>query len=74
MNRIILQIPIIQELPQVGKNLFDHLNMPVYVNLDAPVSITLQKMQTLAEVIKYFVFETGKYNTIRLFHLPSKKA
>lgn len=59
---------MITDLPQVGKNLFDHLNLPVYVNLDAPVSITLRKMQTVAEVIKYFVFETGNY-TIYMGHI-----
>ncbi|KAG7203346.1 hypothetical protein KM043_013422 [Ampulex compressa] len=57
------RIPIIKNLPGVGKNLFDHLNVPVYVNLDARVSITLVKMQTVPEVFRYFMFGTGWYGT-----------
>ncbi|XP_015123344.1 neither inactivation nor afterpotential protein G isoform X1 [Diachasma alloeum] len=53
------QIPVIKNISEVGKNLFDHLNVPIYVSLEAPVSITLRKMQTLAEIMKYFVFESG---------------
>ncbi|KAK0077395.1 hypothetical protein PV325_003998 [Microctonus aethiopoides] len=53
------RVPIIRNIPQIGKNLYDHLNLPMYVNLKMPVSITLRKMQTIAELIKYFIFETG---------------
>lgn len=52
-------MPIIRNIPQIGKNLYDHLNLPMYVNLKMPVSITLRKLQTIAELIKYFIFETG---------------
>lgn len=47
------------DIPAVGKNYFDHLNMPVAVNLDAPVSVTLNKLQTFATLADYFVFGTG---------------
>lgn len=40
--------------------MFDHLNVPVYVNLRERVSITLAKLQTVAEVFNYFAFGTGK--------------
>lgn len=40
-------------------NLFDHLNVPIYVKIDAPVSITLKKLQSISELMKYFIFETG---------------
>ncbi|KAK0091462.1 hypothetical protein PV326_003200 [Microctonus aethiopoides] len=53
------RVPIIRNIPQIGKNLYDHLNLPMYVNLKMPVSITLRKIQTIAELIKYFIFETG---------------
>ncbi|EFN79010.1 Neither inactivation nor afterpotential protein G [Harpegnathos saltator] len=53
------KIPIVRDLPGVGRNLFDHLNVPVYVNLRERVSITLVKLQTLPEVFNYFAFGTG---------------
>ncbi|XP_043277851.1 neither inactivation nor afterpotential protein G isoform X2 [Venturia canescens] len=53
------QIPLVKNLPQVGRNLFDHLNVPIYINLETPVSITLKKMQKLSEVFKYMVFGSG---------------
>ncbi|KAK2583983.1 hypothetical protein KPH14_006444 [Odynerus spinipes] len=60
------RIPIVSDLPEVGKNLFDHMNVPVYVNLDAPVSLTLRKMQSIQEVAKYFIFGTGFLSTNRV--------
>ncbi|XP_011692823.1 PREDICTED: neither inactivation nor afterpotential protein G isoform X2 [Wasmannia auropunctata] len=53
------KIPVVQYLPGVGQNLFDHLNVPVYVNLRERVSITLVKLQTVPEVFNYFAFGTG---------------
>ncbi|CAL7944804.1 unnamed protein product [Xylocopa violacea] len=57
------QIPVASNRPEVGKNLFDHLMLPVYVNLVANVSITLYKLQTLPEVLNYFIFGRGWYAT-----------
>ncbi|XP_076663962.1 glucose dehydrogenase [FAD, quinone] isoform X3 [Andrena cerasifolii] len=57
------QIPVLSDLPGVGRNLFDHFLLPVYVNLEARISITLAKLQTLAEVFNYFVFGKGWYAT-----------
>ncbi|XP_018402671.1 PREDICTED: neither inactivation nor afterpotential protein G [Cyphomyrmex costatus] len=53
------KISVVQDLPEVGRNLFDHLNVPVYVNLRERVSITLVKLQTIPEVFNYFAFGTG---------------
>lgn len=51
---------MVRELPDVGRNLFDQLNVPVYVNLRERVSITLVKLQTVPEVFNYFAFGTGE--------------
>lgn len=51
---------MVRELPEVGRNLFDQLNVPVYVNLRERVSITLVKLQTVPEVFDYFAFGTGE--------------
>ncbi|XP_050454218.1 neither inactivation nor afterpotential protein G isoform X2 [Cataglyphis hispanica] len=53
------KISVVRDLPEVGRNLFDHLNVPVYVNLRERVSITLIKLQTVPEVFNYFTFGTG---------------
>ncbi|XP_017880219.1 neither inactivation nor afterpotential protein G [Ceratina calcarata] len=57
------QIPVVSNLPEVGKNLFDHFMLPVYVHLVANVSITLFKLQTLPEILNYFIFGRGWYAT-----------
>lgn len=57
------QIPVVSNLLEVGKNLFDHILLPVYVNLKANVSITFFKLQTLPEVLNYFIFGRGWYAT-----------
>ncbi|XP_078052391.1 glucose dehydrogenase [FAD, quinone] isoform X2 [Augochlora pura] len=57
------QISIVSNLPAVGKNLFDQIMLPIYVNLEARVSMTLFKLQTLPEVVNYFVFGRGWYAT-----------
>jgi len=59
----------VQDLPEVGRNLFDHLNVPVYVNLRERVSITLVKLQTIPEVFNYFAFGTGKRASNDACHL-----
>ncbi|XP_043495262.1 neither inactivation nor afterpotential protein G [Polistes fuscatus] len=59
-------IRTVSNLPEVGKNLFDHLNIPIYVNLKAPVSLTLKKMQSIKEMAKYFILGTGSLSTNRV--------
>nr|XP_003705892.1 PREDICTED: neither inactivation nor afterpotential protein G [Megachile rotundata] len=54
-----LQIPVVRNVSEVGKNLFDHFMLPMYVTLEAKVSITLLKLQTLPEVLNYFIFGRG---------------
>ncbi|XP_047353799.1 neither inactivation nor afterpotential protein G [Vespa velutina] len=60
------QIRTVSDLPEVGKNLFDHMNVPLYVNLKASVSLTLRKMQSIQEVAKYLLFGTGSLSSNRV--------
>ncbi|XP_033216411.1 neither inactivation nor afterpotential protein G-like [Belonocnema kinseyi] len=53
------KIPVIKDISGVGQNLFDHLYTPIYVNLEAPVSFTVKKIQSMSTVLKYFLFGTG---------------
>ncbi|XP_012252169.2 neither inactivation nor afterpotential protein G isoform X2 [Athalia rosae] len=52
-------IPVVKQQEQVGRNLYDHLNVPIYVNLKAPVSVTLNKLKSFNEIFKFFVFGNG---------------
>ncbi|KFM77710.1 Glucose dehydrogenase [acceptor], partial [Stegodyphus mimosarum] len=47
-------IPVISDLPGVGRNLRDHLNVPLYFHIDSPITTTTTKMRSLREVWKYF--------------------
>ncbi|XP_063232717.1 neither inactivation nor afterpotential protein G isoform X2 [Bacillus rossius redtenbacheri] len=53
-----LGVDVVADLA-VGKNLHDHMNMPLYVSVEAPVSTTLDKVFTLAEVLKYIASGEG---------------
>ncbi|XP_014209005.1 neither inactivation nor afterpotential protein G [Copidosoma floridanum] len=56
-------ITVRADLPAVGRNLFDHLNMPMYVKLKNPsseaVSITHENLLTLRTLTDYFFGGTG---------------
>lgn len=57
------RIPIVQNLSSVGTNLFDHMSVPLFVSLEAKVSITLAKLQSLYEILNYLLFGKGWYAT-----------
>ncbi|XP_067009537.2 neither inactivation nor afterpotential protein G [Anabrus simplex] len=51
-------IEVIADLP-VGFGLHDHLNLPLYVSITSPVSVTLSKMQRLPELWQYMTHGKG---------------
>ncbi|CAG2060268.1 unnamed protein product [Timema podura] len=53
-----LGIPVVVDLP-VGENLHDHLNMPLYVTLELPVSVTTDKVLTFRQLRKFFLSGEG---------------
>ncbi|XP_046609702.1 neither inactivation nor afterpotential protein G-like isoform X1 [Neodiprion virginianus] len=53
------RIPVVSHLEKVGENLFDHLNVPIYIGLKTPVSVTLNKLMSLSEIFKYYAFGSG---------------
>ncbi|GIY18717.1 oxygen-dependent choline dehydrogenase [Caerostris extrusa] len=46
------KIPVVADVPGVGQNLRDHLNV-LYFNLNAPISATTSKVRSTKEVWKY---------------------
>jgi hypothetical protein len=53
---------------KVGYNLHDQLNMPLYVSLETPVSITINKVQQLHQLWDYMIH--GKGEMFNLYHTP----
>lgn len=56
-----LKLKQLVENEAVGKNLHDHMNMPIYVSVNKPVTVTLAKVFTLGAVWDYFWNSKGLY-------------
>ncbi|XP_049806506.1 neither inactivation nor afterpotential protein G-like isoform X1 [Schistocerca nitens] len=57
-----LGIPVVSDLP-VGMNLHDHMNMPLYVSIDAPYSVTIDKIKSVQQIWDYFFHGKGLFAT-----------
>ncbi|GLH15728.1 Neither inactivation nor afterpotential protein G [Gryllus bimaculatus] len=51
-------IPLIKDLP-VGLGLHDHLNIPLYVSIKNPISITMDKILSFSQLLHYVMFRKG---------------
>ncbi|XP_059047995.1 neither inactivation nor afterpotential protein G [Achroia grisella] len=49
-----LRIKVVSENEHVGRNLHDHMNMPIFVSIKKPISVTLSKIFTIDTVWSYF--------------------
>lgn len=58
----LLNIQPIVISPNVGKNLFEHLNLPLYVSINESASITFQKIMNPKEIWKYLTTGEGHFN------------
>ncbi|MEU1719995.1 GMC family oxidoreductase N-terminal domain-containing protein [Nonomuraea sp. NPDC005692] len=54
-------VPVVRELPEVGKNLQDHLASGVYVECKEPVTLT--KAESLVNLLRYIVLRSGMLTT-----------
>lgn len=55
-------INIVSKSEFVGVNLHDHLNMPLYVSITKPISVTLGKILSLKSVLNYLIYGKGIQN------------
>lgn len=55
------QIPVVFDAPHVGRNLYDHLSVPLFVVLDDAVSITRDKLLAPSEIFNYLLHGEGFY-------------
>lgn len=56
------KIPLIQDAPRIGQNLYDHLSVPLFVTLDDTVSITRDKVLSLYELYNYLMHGEGVFS------------
>lgn len=57
-----LNITVVKDVPLLGFNLFDHIHMPLYVAIDSPISLTMDKVISAREIFKYLLHGTGFYS------------
>lgn len=57
LNRF--RIKVVHDSPLVGQNLYDHLNLPLYVTVNDSVSITRDKVLNVRELLNYFLHGQG---------------
>jgi choline dehydrogenase len=71
-------INLLHHLPFVGENLFDHMNLPIFVSINESASITRNKILSVGEIMKYILdgngvlSTTGVLGTLRLNDHGSK--
>ncbi|GAA3102558.1 hypothetical protein GCM10020001_019530 [Nonomuraea salmonea] len=54
-------VPVVHELPEVGKNLQDHLSTGVFVECLQPVTLT--KAESIPNLLRYIVLRSGMLTT-----------
>lgn len=55
-------IDVIEENPSVGMNLFDHINMPLYVSINSSASVTVKKILSSSEILNFLINGKGAYS------------
>lgn len=55
-------IPVKQHSPNIGQNLYDHLNVPLFVTLNETTSITKDKILSFKEIWSYLAHGEGLFS------------
>ena len=58
-----LGINVVHHLPEVGQNLFDHLNFPLFVSINTSASVTIEKILSVKEIYRYLMEGDGILST-----------
>lgn len=56
------EIKVVHNSPLVGRNLYDHISMPIYVSVNEPMSVTRSKVLNVFEILNYFLHGTGLFS------------
>lgn len=62
-NDIENNVNLIHRSPAVGRNLFDHMNFPLFVSINTSASVTMNKILSAREIHRYLVHGTGMLST-----------
>uniref|UniRef100_A0A182QPL4 Glucose-methanol-choline oxidoreductase N-terminal domain-containing protein n=1 Tax=Anopheles farauti TaxID=69004 RepID=A0A182QPL4_9DIPT len=52
-------IELVHDSPHVGKNYFDHLNLPLFVSINTTASVTVDKVLSVKTVMQYLNYGQG---------------
>lgn len=55
-------IKVVHNSPMIGRNLYDHSSMPIYVSISEPMSVTRSNVLNIWEVLNYFLHGTGLFS------------
>lgn len=56
------RINIVHHSPKVGSNLYDHLNLPLFVTVNETMSVTKEKILSFQQIAKYLFYGTGVFS------------
>uniref|UniRef100_A0A336LIB5 CSON001339 protein n=1 Tax=Culicoides sonorensis TaxID=179676 RepID=A0A336LIB5_CULSO len=51
----------------VGKNLYDHFNMPLFVTVNSSLTVNLKKLLSLDSILEYIQNGTGVYSNMAIY-------
>lgn len=60
LNRF--DINVIHNSPMIGRNLYDHMSMPIYVSVNETMSVTRSKVLNIFEILNYLLHGTGIFS------------
>lgn len=66
-------VDLIHNSPEVGRNLFDHMNFPLFVSINETWSITKDKLLSIGEVYKYLMHGKGHFATTGVVGIGRKE-
>lgn len=56
------EINVVHNSPMVGRNLYDHMSMPIYVSVNETMSVTRSKVLNVYEILNYLLHGTGTFS------------
>lgn len=55
-------IGVVHNSPMIGRNLYDHINMPIYVSVDTAMTVTRSKVLSVGEVLNFLIRGKGIFS------------
>lgn len=71
LNRF--KIPVEHNSTMVGRNLYDHISMPLYVTINESMTITSSKVLSIGEILNYLLHGEGALSNFGVIGYISKR-